>query len=262
MSLRSQGGLRSGKRRLSQPAGPRRKRRKITQPREEREPLYINNAVQSELVKLLGVGWTRAGKIMDERENGLFRSDSDLISRLPFMTAISMLDSPVNVIFDTEFDEECDKISSAISSVKPFNDCPRDILNIIAQLAVGHIESCDNPLCDGEVLISKEHRLRSGLDENDPKHTRTFGFGRNSYIDSLGDIEYFLWFDPLRHVQGTYYHRQNEKYGDATFCADCCKGIEHRYCMIMHNYVHSFVLVNQSDIAKRLFTSSIPMSGR
>ena len=59
-------------------------------------------------------------------------------------------------------------------------------------------------------------------------------------MSSMGDIDYYLWYDPLGHVEGTYYHRQNEKYGEATYCVDCCsRGIQHRYCIVL---IHSLIL--------------------
>lgn len=215
------------KRRLTQP-GVRRKRLKSS--KADREPLYLNNAVQSELMKLRKVGRHKAEKIMKERENGPFRSQRDLIARISCVTEISIEDSPVRLIFDTEYQLECNEISHALSSINSFKSYSTAILMLIAELSIGRIYSCDNPKCDREILISKEHRLRSGLIQKGNEYERFLHIGHSGFISTIPKVEYFLWFDPLAHMEGTYYYRKNEKYGDAVFCTECTKGLDQRCC--------------------------------
>lgn len=179
------------KRRLSQASGPRRKRLKTE--KEDREPLFINNAIQSELVKLRKVGPANAEKIMEERQRGLFRSESDLISRLSFITKISIADSPVRIVFETEYQLECNKICGALLSIKYLKEYPNDIVVLIADFAIGQTVSCDNPNCDGDVVISKEHRLRWGLLQQGHDYEYGIkGLMHTGYVDSLPNKKYVM----------------------------------------------------------------------
>ena len=204
--------LRNGKRKIFLEDEPSRKKRRLSQS-SNKLLLYINdvNTYSTELKSLRNVGNETAKLIFDEKRKRPFASEQDLINRIRGITAKSIENSPVQIIFKTRFEEQSELIYNTLLNISWMKaSCDElNILKIIAQQAVGKIVSCDNHKCNENVMIYDHKSLYHTESEKElaPKHSLLYS------EDDCG--------------KKIYYHRKSKQFGDAVYCYKCTPYLRH-----------------------------------
>ena len=206
--------LRSGKRKLDEPYQLRSKRRKLN---EEKQALYINdiNTFEPDIQRIYKVTEPTAYQIMCQRDKKPFKSMDDLIARMMHdqVTEENIAFSSVELKFKTRFEEKSEEMYDTLMNMKSLEDQPPDTIKIISDFATGVIKTCDNPRCDGEILVMNEKPDQNGK------------------IFKSGDVNTYTYYQESHGI--SYYHRISKKSGDVMYCDECTKNLRH--CRMCNN---------------------------
>ena len=195
--------LRNGKRKLDERYNPRRKKTRLSF--ENKTKLYVNdpNTLIDEFMQLRGLEDAKCFQLEAVKLMAPYKSEQDMIRRVNEINKeIDMDQGNIQCIFKTRYAEKVEKIYDILLNIKSLEDQAPDTLKCIAEMAVVDMKSCDNPMCDENVIFLEGNKVRT-TEEASGWITR----------------HNFMYYEPGSDKK--YYHLKSKASGEVMYCYKC-----------------------------------------